>query len=530
MLLIFIHVELACGIRVKIPGPRPSSIYPSKIKLLSKCIQKIIKLAVETLEHRLWYYSIKTCRRLFMKSFILIVLMTSLCFGAKGKADYTKLMNKYGINPNEVSLFASLDGGDSNQIVMDTNSKIKKIPASITKLATAAAAIHHFTPGTKFKTQLLSKVKAQNSVLVGNLYFKGGGNPSFVSEDMWFLVNNFLRTGITKIDGDIIVDDTLFDQIRFDPTREDFRVDRAYDAPVGAMSFNWNSINVFVRPGADGEKARVFLDPENEYTKLVNNTKTRNGLGQNLVAERKDIKDQIIDEIEVSGTIGKDVVEHVIYKNITQPDYWSGYNLKAFLRQRGILVTGSIRTGATPEGSILLAESESKPIELIIADMNKFSNNYVSEMLCKHLSLLKTKPGNLNTGMEVIREYLKSIAVSEEQFTLINPSGFTRENKMSAYALWQILQNTKKTFRSFPELSASLPIGGVDGTLKKRFNGTQGEGWVRAKTGLLTGVASLAGFAGRRDGKIITFVFIYNGGKDGALIRNFFDEMVNSLL
>ena len=86
---------------------------------------------------------------------------------------------------------------------------------------------------------------------------------------MWFLVNAFARTGIQSIEGDIIVDSSLFDQAHFDESRQKERVDRAYDAPVSAMSFNWNSINVFNRAGDQpGTNGSVFLDPESDYAKL----------------------------------------------------------------------------------------------------------------------------------------------------------------------------------------------------------------------------------------------------------------------
>ena len=88
----------------------------------------------------------------------------------------------------------------------------------------------------------------------------------------------------------------------------------------------------------------------------------------------------------------------------------------------------------------------------------------------------------------------------------------------------------KSDFRYQPEFIASLPIAGVDGTLKNRFKGTAGERWVRAKTGFLTGVVSLAGFAGRSDGTVIPFVFIYNGSADEYQVRLLFDRLATSIV
>lgn len=436
-------------------------------------------------------------------------------------AEFEKIIRSKKLNPDQFSFFA---GKNSQQILADRTSGNAMIPASVTKLATASAFLHHYQPGTKLKTQLLGPVPVDGR-LQGNIVLKGGGDPSFVSETMWVLVNNFTRTGVKVIEGDILVDDTLFDQERFDSSRLKDRVDRAYDAPTGAMSFNWNSVNIVFRPGRKvGENGQVFLDPENSYMKFSGKITTVGGKKVALNADRDEATDG--DLIKVSGQIGIEVPEHIIFKNITKPDLWAGYNLKAFLSQRGIEVKGKVRAASAPSSAILLAEVESKPVEQMVADMNKFSNNYVAEMLTKHLGVLKKKPGSIANGMEVIRDFLTdTVKIKSSEFTLTNPSGLTRDNRMSAKGLWQLLQFNRDQFKTMPEFFVSLPIAGVDGTLKKRMVGTRGERFVRAKTGLLNGVVSLAGYAGHTDGNIIPFVMFYNGNADESVVRQAMDQM-----
>lgn len=447
------------------------------------------------------------------------------------KTEIQKLIKHSGIREADLGLYITVGDGESQQVVIDLNSKRKMIPASISKVATTSAVLDYFPPGYKFKTQLLSASPVREKVLKGDLILKGGGDPSFVSENMWFLVNSFKRNDIQKIEGDILIDDTLFDQKRYDSSRQPERVDRAYDAPVGAMSFNWNSINIFVRPSdKSGEPGKVYLDPENDYVHLVNKTLTGGGSENNVVASRVEDKNFQGDVIHVSGKIGKDSKEVVIFKNITQPDLWAGYNLKAFLSQRGISVTGKIRTGKTPEKAVVLAESESKGVEQSLQDMNKFSNNYVAEMFTKQLGTLKEQPGSLQAGMEMIQAHLKKLDIPEDQYFFQNPSGLTRDNRISAFAMWKIIHHLRKDFQVQPEFLASLPIAGIDGTLKKRMKNSPGERWVRAKTGFLTGVVSLAGYAGRSDGRVFSFTFIFNGTKDEASVRSFFDQMLIALL
>lgn len=410
------------------------------------------------------------------------------------------------------------------------NSDRLMIPASITKLVTAATFLRHYPPGTKFKTQLVSDATVKAGVLKGDLILKGAGDPGFVSETMWFLVNAFLRSNVRAIEGDIVVDDTLFDDLRFDPSRSQERVDRAYDAPIGAMSFNWNSVNVFVRPGnKTGDQAQVWIDPENEYVRLVGTVKT-GGKSARVNIDRDSDGKTGKDIIRISGQVPAGSAEVVQFKNINRPDLWAGYNLKSFLSQRGIEIKGKVKTGKASDDAKVMAEAESKPVEELVTDMNKFSNNYVAEMLTKHLGLLREKPGKIQTGMKVIEDYLSEIGIAKSQIKLTNPSGLTRDNVVTAAAMWKVLHQIESDFRSWPEFASSLPISGIDGTLKKRMKDSGGERQVRGKTGLLDGVVALAGFAGKKSGKAVPFVFIYNGNADGSLVRSVIDRFVVEMI
>lgn len=425
---------------------------------------------------------------------------------------FDAVLSKYKINPEHVSL-QILD--DSTEIY-SVNPNQKKNPASITKLLTFFAILKKMPMGHKFYTRLYTDGL--------NLYLQGGGDPSFVSENMWYLVNEFTRSGLKRIKGNIIVDDTLFDKVRYDNSRQDKRVDRAYDAPVGAMSFNWNAVNIFIRPTKVGEKARVVIDPDNDYFDLVNNTVTTSGLIKKELSVSISNTEKLI---TVSGDISLNAKEKVVYKNVAEPDLWAGENLAYFLNQRDIMVEGKVLAGRLPAKAELLTTFESKNLASILADMNKFSNNFVAEMLVKGMAALEQKSGaSLSRGVEIIRDELGKIGIAPEEITIVNPSGLTRENSFSANSLNKVLIAIKKDFSIYPMFLEGLPIAGIDGTLKNRLKDTLSAGWVRAKTGSLDGVVSLAGYAGRRDGKVLTFSFLYNGPQDEASVREAFDQLI----
>lgn len=438
-----------------------------------------------------------------------------------------KIIRKYGIEKSQLGIAVFDLGHTTQQPIFALNEEKDMVPASTTKLATAFTALQKLGSTHKFVTGLWSSGTVTNGVLKGDLILKGGGDSCFVSESMWFLVNEFVRTGITKIEGNVVVDDTDFDSVRTDPTRDPERVDRAYDAPVSAMSFNWNSINVFVRPTKDGQPPQVILDPIDNGFKIRNQAKTVAHGGRKIEVVRQGSR------IVVRGTMAEDAPEYVSYKNIDDPIEWSGRNLIFFLSQRGISVTGKVKAGKKTDAAKLLAKEESKPLNWHIADMMKFSNNYVAEMITKNLALQSGNvPATLEQGMRVIRATLTEKAgLSEKRFVLHNPSGFSHKNHFKPIDMAKLLVKAHDDFPTFPELLSALPIAGVDGTLKNRMKDSDATGWVRAKTGLLAGVVGLAGYAGRKDGSARAFAFMFNGKSDqGEQARRLFDALATELV
>jgi serine-type D-Ala-D-Ala carboxypeptidase/endopeptidase (penicillin-binding protein 4) len=470
-------------------------------------------------------------------SIVLLVAQTGFAANTQPKTDLSvrleKIVQGAGFKDKQLGLWVATNSNGKLEAQFSKNSGEQLIPASLSKIVTAGAVVHQLHPTFKYKTQLVSDAKVKDGILAGSLYLKGGGDPSFVSENMWFLVNEFTRNGITQIDGDVIVDDALFDNVRIGQDRESVRVDRAYDAPLGAMSMNWNSVNIYIRPASKaGEQAKVFVDPETPYLRVINETKTvAAGRGKTIAVERTSQKGFEGDVIQVNGAIATDVPEVVFYKSITNPDMYCGHNLVSFLRQRGISVKGSVKKGVAPGSADVLATAESKPLAQILGDMMKWSNNYVAEMLVKGLAAENgVKPATMAAGMQQLEKYLDSIGLKKGTYSFVNASGFSRVNRLSPEQLGKVLESVRDNFTAFPEYLSALPIGGVDGTLKNRMKGTKAERWVRAKTGLLNGVVGLSGFAGSEDGTVRSFVFIYNGAGKEDQARALFDRLAAALV
>jgi serine-type D-Ala-D-Ala carboxypeptidase/endopeptidase (penicillin-binding protein 4) len=268
----------------------------------------------------------------------------------------------------------------------------------------------------------------------------------------------------------------------------------------------------------------------NEYLKLDNRAKVVKGSRNSLTVSREQSSDKKSEVISIRGELGVDSGEVVVYKSILDPALWAGWHLKEFLRQRGISFTGVVRSGKTPGTAKVLAQVKSKPIAAHVSDMMKFSNNYVAEILTKNLGVhVYGPPGTMDKGVGQLKEYLKGLGITD--FEITSPSGLSRRNEMRAQDLFKVLSHLKSNFRVFPEYLSSMPIMGVDGTLKRRMGSSSALAQVRAKTGHLTGVNGLAGYLGKADEKQLTFVFLYNGSaSEAAKAKELFDDIILKLL
>ncbi|NOT79704.1 MAG: D-alanyl-D-alanine carboxypeptidase/D-alanyl-D-alanine-endopeptidase [Bacteriovoracaceae bacterium] len=445
--------------------------------------------------------------------------------------EFKKLIKKHHFSESSLGLFVD----DEGKSIVDINAGSLMVPASLTKIVTGGAILTLLPLNKKFTTELWSKAPIEGANMKGSLCLKGGGDPSFVSEKMWYLVNEFVRTNTLAIEGDLLIDNSRFDSENFDSGRDSRRVDRAFDAPVSASSFNWNSVNVYIRPGKIGEPTQVFLDPKNDYLILENNSKTvaKNGV-KGIDVSRVTINSK--DKIIVSGSLSSNAPEMVVYKSISNPDLWLGSHLKEFLSQRGVSLKGKVKVGTCEKGSVLLASVQSKNLVEMTSDMLKFSNNFVAEMLVKNLAADDimanglNKSANMKDGIESLKKYLDKLGFKRKDYVLENVSGLTRDNRFTARQLSTVLTSIRNDFLIFPEFLSGLPIAGVDGTMKNRLKNNDGV-LVRAKTGYLDGVVGLAGFIGRPNESALSFVFMFNGSfEQGLAARNLFDEMLSKLV
>ncbi len=464
--------------------------------------------------------------------FVLILLILFINLTARSQADST----------NKISLRTEI------QKILKTHSRMKKnmglavfdlhsrqydlvhnedklfIPASLSKIITAGAVLHFLNPYHQFETSFLSTASIdKNGVLDGPLYLKGEGDPAFVSESLWILINHLTRSGLKTVKGPLIVDDSLFSKTQ--PRKEWLKSDRSYSAPVSALSFNWNSVNVYIRPAdAKGAPAQVLIDPQNTYIKVINKTRTQ-GRKNKIQVQRK-LAGPGRDIIEVNGSIPLRSKEMVIYKNITQPALWTGFNAVSFLQQRSITVEGRVVKGQTPSQARPLAVHKGPFVFRMIQDMMKFSSNFLADMLTLQTALSQEPKKDLwKQGLNKIHQYIQEQGVKD--YVFLSPSGLSRKNKLKPKDILQFLIQDYHSSYSFEKLTA-YPLPKSPGTLKERFKNLENSSLIRAKTGLLSGVAGLAGYIRNKKGRMKAFVFIYNGSSRKQMkAQEIFDQLAS---
>jgi len=403
------------------------------------------------------------------------------------------------------------------ELLYTRNARQALTPASAVKLFTGYTALKTLGADFRYLTTVYAKGVFNDGTLSGDLYLQGGGDPSLVSERVHLLAEQFLRSGIRKVRGNLYVDASIFDDVLIDPKRIDTSTDRAYNASISGLSFNYNTTSVYFRPGEGvGTPAQVFISPDTGYIALANKGKTgKANTRYGLIASRVPASDT--DRVLVQGLIPQSFPEQVSYFNVNHPDFYAGYALKHYLAMFGVKIEGKILRGKVPDGVRKVAVIESIPLADIVTLMNKFSNNFIADTLVKTMGYhFKGAPGTMEKGLEVLREEATKIGINNEGFKLVSGSGLTRDNQLSAHHFIQILNSAYLSFDILPELLTSLPIAGLDGTLRSRLKDTSAYGSLRAKTGTINGVASLAGVVQSRGGELLAFSVIMDDAGKGA--------------
>jgi len=425
--------------------------------------------------------------------------------------------------------------------------------ASNTKVITSAAALATLGPAYTWQTSALCAPRAfdrATGIVDGDLYLKGRGDPTLRSADLHALAADLAALGVRKVTGALVLDATFFDDVVEPPHFDEQPKERAgFRAPVAALSIDGNATTIVVEPGASaGALASVRLEPHAPATvRIVRQEVITAEASATRIGVATKVKRDVI-ELTITGQIN--VLDGVYYtrRRIDDPVAMVGEVMRAALAQAGIRVSGrETRRGPAPAPSRVLAAHDSADLSTVLRTMNKWSNNFIAEAVFKTVGAEAVARAALETGTpprpatwadaaQAVQAYLGACAVPTPPGgtppRVSNGSGLFASTDVSPAQQVAVLRCAAADFRVAPDLIASLPIAGLDGTLRRRLQAEPARGRVRAKTGTLAAVTTLSGFAGVDGGRLTAFAVLVNdvtgsGRADARLLQ---DEVAATLV
>ncbi len=383
-------------------------------------------------------------------------------------------------------------------------------PASVMKLVTTYAALDLLGPAYMWTTPVFVDGPVREGVLRGNLYIKGQGDPKLVVERLWLLLRRVQGLGVTSIAGDIVLDRSAFDVPDTDPGQFDGERLRPYNASPDALLINYKSVVLTFTPDLAGLVARVQVDPPLAGVQVSSTVKlSGEACGDYRGALRAEFDDPA--RIRFAGAYQADCGEKVWPVAYSEPKAYSLRAVQGLWQSMGGTLTGSVRFGTVPEAlaaGMPAFELQSPALADVIRDINKYSNNLMAQQLFLTLGRAgATDAGNFdNARAAVLRWWAERLGPLEAP-VLDNGSGLSRRERISAIALGRMLQHAWRS-PLMPELLSSLPVAGVDGTMR-RFK-SRATGSAHLKTGSLANVAAVAGFVHAASGKRYVLVAMVN--------------------
>lgn len=393
---------------------------------------------------------------------------------------------------------------ESDSIVVKINENNIFNPASVSKLVTGAAAMDLLGTNFTYKTSVFldQSINRDSGVVKGNCYIRGGADPGFTAERLWLLVEHLHQKGIKKIEGDLVIDNSYFDDISVGPGFDEDSTSRAYQPLITALSVSFNTLAVHVRPGNDiGSPVYVDMLPNVAGVTIKCNAKTvasakEGALDVQTVAQGNRTT------ITVNGQIGINDEPRYIYRKVWQTYEMAGGAIASLFLERGITFSGKVREQKTPDN--LLAEKpfyvfESQPLSEFVNHMFKYSSNFAAEMIFKSIPASLDTSGMCRGSWPLASQSVQSWWTNAKlpgEPLIKNGSGMGNTNRMSTGQVVALLSHVWNRKAILPEYLSALSVSGIDGTIKSRFKKSPLKGLVRGKTGTLNSyrVSTLAGY------------------------------------
>jgi D-alanyl-D-alanine carboxypeptidase/D-alanyl-D-alanine-endopeptidase (penicillin-binding protein 4) len=403
-------------------------------------------------------------------------------------------------------------------------------PASVMKLLTTTAALDLLGPAYTWRTPVWVDGPVVDGALQGNVVIQGQGDPKLVLEKLWLLLRRLQGLGIRTIDGDIVLDNSAFEVPATDAAEFDGEPLRPYNAAPDALLINYKSVVMTFTPDPSASSARVQFDPPLWGVQLQSSVPLSQGKSANNGAcgdYRARLKADFSDaeRIRFNGSYPAGCGEKVWPIAYFEPASYNARAIEGLWRSMGGQLKGSARSGTAP-GVPATFEITSPTLAEVIRDVNKFSNNVMAQQIFLTLGRAASPdsalPASPESARDALRQWWQRRISATDVPSIDNGSGLSRHNRISARQLGQLLQLAYAS-PTMPELMSSLPLVGVDGTLKRSLASSAS---AHLKTGSLKEVTALAGYVHAASGRPYILVAMVNH-PDAAATRPALDALID---
>ena len=475
-------------------------------------------------------------------------LAASLAAGLDGAPLDQQIMRLLDATPAARGAFWGIQAVNlsTGKTIYSHNANRLFVPASNAKLFTAALALDRLGPDFRFHTRVLAAAPPDSEGRIeGPVRLMGGGDPNLSARSVPYrngpttgnplaaiedLAAQIVAHGVTRIEGGIIGDDTWY---VWEPYPAGWAVDDVeydYGAPVSALTINDNALSLTVHPAAQaGGLAEISLAPPLEYYVIDNRLRTVEAGGeQDIHFDRQPGSRQL----RLWGTVPVRAAGETMILAIDDPAEYAARALRQALENRGVTVTGrvAVEHRFPNEESRELAGFElvhriSAPLLDDLGITAKVSQNLHAELALRAVARARRNIGSRQAGLEELKAYLGGLGIEADAYSFSDASGLDRTDLVSPAAIVKLLRHMYAS--SLREnWMALLPVGGQDGTLSNRFAGGPVAGRIHAKTGSLTHVTSLSGYAERPNGEWLAFsILVNNHNGRAAEVRSIIDRI-----
>ncbi len=416
-------------------------------------------------------------------------------------------------------------------VLAQVHANVPRNPASVMKTVTTWTALSALGPDYVWRTRFLSVGGARiddQGTLQGPLYVKAAGDPWFTIEDLWVALRELRLRGVKNL-ASVVVDRSVFGPVSIDPGDFDDSPDRPYNASPDAMMVGFGATRIFFQADAAHRQWIPVIDPPTRNVRIEGRLEWRDGRCKPASQFSADATAQgPVAIIRIGGQASGSCGDFSLYRLAgSQADHFESL-FRLLWRELGGTLGKGFTQGTVPANADVLVSHDSPELADVIRQINKHSNNVMARMTLLTLGAEINGPGATpDTAARAVRQVLASQHVDTAGWVLDNGSGLSRQGRLTAHGLAQMLDVAWRS-PMMPEFVSSLAISGMDGTVRKRLRSDDTRGQAHLKTGTLRESRALAGYVRGVSGKRYILVSLVNHANAGA-VRAFDDALVRWL-